>query len=66
MATLMKQRRQVRALDRMGISPYNLPKNPTKEQIKRADRLAGERLVLIKSTQNIEVSGLSHRLNRAV
>lgn len=67
MSTLMKQRRQIRALARLEISPYSkLDKKASKEMIKKAERLGRERDVLIRATQNVDVYGLSHRLNRGV
>lgn len=52
MATAMKKRRQLRALERLPDSPYQgLGLNPTKEQVAKAMRLGKERESLISSLQ---------------
>lgn len=67
MTTLMKQRRQIRALARLPSDPYSkLPKRPTKDEVKKADRIADERSHLIRRTSGVDRLALATRLNRII
>ena len=66
MATAMKKRRQMRALDRMSDSPYKLVQKPTDEAIKKATRLAKERESLIEATRGTNRLDLNEQLHRVV
>lgn len=66
MATAMKKRRQILALDRLQINPYQLPQKPTDEAIKRAARLGKEREKLIEATRGTDRLDLAFMLGEVV